>query len=443
MFSDSLAASSSSSVDIEIDWADLDRAPCAIEPDITERTPTVPTSGSFDAPTINEAARDLANLESETLAAHGIGASEQLFDTGTALMDIGHENLERYEQEYRALPPPSTAIADLKATIEGEARRDEIVDLTKYRIDAEGRLAPHTTLAGGPLRVEETAWRQLTAIAGQNVNAGLHSRTSAVRRVRTRAVGDKGRSSYAIVSSDKVRGYSIFDANQVADLVMSGLRDARLLDGAKCEVKYDAATTRYKIRVILQAPIDIAAFRGVGRVHRVFMDVCGGDNGMASVEGHCGALRVRCMNASLSQAVGTTWSRIHKGNPNDIQALVGRMGGQFAAVARDMSDVWSRAAGNYYLDSDGGRLSPREAITRLVAHGYVPTNGLTPEAATDMYMAAWRAEESPESADGIIMAIQRAAHETTWRTTWGTEDTEEAASNLLYQKVYTLAEVSA
>jgi hypothetical protein len=428
----------------EIDWTASEDTNIGPVPtmDITEEcAPVAAPVSTFEAPVMNETARDLANQESAVLKTLGIGASEQLFETGTALAQSGHDALQTYDREYNALPTVKTALEGFQATITAEQRRDAIRDLADYRIDADGKLAHVGKVAGGSgFALEPTAWRQLAQIAAtQNINAGLSKRTRADRRVRIRGEG----SVFAIVSADPKRGYAVCDGPEVASYVERGLRDANMLDGSKCELKYDPESTRYKIRTVLQAPIEIAAHRGVGRVHRVFMDVSGGDNGETSIRGAMGALRIRCLNATLSQADGMTWHRRHVGDANQVRALVADMARQWSVVAREIQALWTKAGAEYYLSPEGGRLDAPEAIRRLVAHGYVPTGGLSKEDATDAYLQAWGEEEGVHSTAGVIMAIQRAAHETTWKTKWSTEEIEEAASGLLYQNVYQLREVDA
>lgn len=252
------------------------------------------------------------------------------------------------------------------------------------------------------------------------------------------------REIFGIVSSDSTRGYTVFDGPQVADLVARGLRDVGMLSGTKCEIKYDAPTTRYQIRAIVPAPVEIPDHRGVGRLSSLYLDIQGRDDGMGRISGGIGAIVFRCMNASLAQTEGSTWSRVHKGNLNEIRALVTGMIGSFGSVARDLQNVWTRAAANHYLDSETGlALSVPEAIERLIASEQIPTGGMDPAVALDYYRAAWRAEGSPASAAGVVDTLTRAAHESTWRTSWACPEIEAAASDLLYQSNYRLASIEA
>jgi len=247
------------------------------------------------------------------------------------------------------------------------------------------------------------------------------------------------REIFACVSADPRNGYTVLDGSEVADLMARGLRDAGMADRTKCEIKYDRATTRYQIRAILPAPVEIPDHRGVGRMSSLFLDISGRDDGLGRITGNMGAMIFRCMNASLAQTTGSQWSKIHKGDMSEIRYLVANMSGQFGSVARDLQAVWTRASAEYYLDSESGaRLSVPEAIARLVNAGTVPTGGKSVEDAIDAYTVAWRAEGSPASAAGVIDSLTRAAHECTWATKWGQTEIEESASNLLYQNVYTL-----
>jgi hypothetical protein len=400
---------------------------------------------TFAAPVMGtDACRDLITEEARVLAEAGIVAEDKqlFFAPGTALMDVGHDALAGYDAAFRALPPPATAVGDFHAQIAAEARQDLTVDLAAARINASGLL----TTGEGAVTVGRTAWRQLTEVAGQpNVNAGLSQRQRAPRRVRTRA-GGYNREAFGIVSADPVRGYAVFDGPQVADLMLAGLKDAGMLSGAKMTLDYDRESTRYDIRAVVQAPVDVPAFSGVGRVHQLFARVTGGDDGQSSVKGGIGALRIRCLNATLVEAKGVEWSQRHVGQDAtaNIRQLVAGMVGQFQAAADSLIEVWSRAAAHHYLDTDGTPLSVHEAITRLVANKHIGTGGLEADQAIDNYMAAWRAEDSPTSAAGILMAVQRAAHESTWTTSWARADLEEQASGLLYQTVsWALPEVEA
>jgi hypothetical protein len=287
--------------------------------------------------------------------------------------------------------------------------------------------------------VEPHAWSQLVSGVGANVNAGLSrlADRKVERRVRARTVaGD--RSIFAFVGTGE-RGYTVCDVTEASDLLLAGLADAGLADGARCEIDYDAASTSWKIRAILQAPIDIPAHAGVGRAHQIFADLTGADNGSQRIKGQIGCIRIRCLNASLSPTQGFSFSKVHRGSVDSLRTAVSQIPQMFAPLASEMRDVWARAAVSHYQGTDGGSLDAPEIIARLVRGEYLPTCGATEESAIERYVSAWRAEESPASAMGIVMAAQRAAHEG-WSTRWASDEIEESASKLLYQHVSVLAD---
>ncbi len=253
------------------------------------------------------------------------------------------------------------------------------------------------------------------------------------------------RSAFATVSASSNKSYAVLDAPEVADLMLAGLKDANALQGVKADITYDASTTHWQIKAIVGAPVDIMGHRGVGRVHSLYLAVSGADNGTERIRGSGGALRVRCMNCtkSLAKIDGLNWSKVHKGDVSEIRAQVAAMPAKFGALLADLRSVWAQASAQYYLDEDGARLSPTEAITRLVYSDLIPDGGVGHETALAYYLQAYAAEDHPTSAAGIVQAIQRAAHESTWRTKWSTVEIEESASALLYQPQYTLGAIEA
>jgi len=191
-----------------------------------------------------------------------------------------------------------------------------------------------------------------------------------------------------------------------------------------------------RARLIVQAPIEIPSFIGVGRIHQAGIELSTGDDGTRRVSGRAFIVRIRCKNHTLVTEERGTFDRKHIGDAKEIQREVARLMGNMPTLISDLKALWSHAAAAYYLDESGANLSAPEAITRLVQHGHLPLGGLDTAAAIDAYVSAWRAEESPHSVAGVIMAVQRAAHETSWRTKWADESIEETAAELLAQPVY-------
>ena len=429
--------------------------------------------------------RSLAQQEVEIAAEAGFAVKGVddglLFEAGTKFWDIGEDQLRIYAAEYARLPTLKEAAATLGATIALEARSDKIAPLATWRLDIRGRLRsvvpdsdggllfaresiavssqavsqiqgyyPHDkrlgrgkagrSSAGGAAARQQWPSDRPLPPPPANINGWIGDLTTKAKdgvvaptNYRLRARTHRGQREIFGVFSGSKRGYVPFDADKLLALA------ADLQPNLRVEVQYDADTTRTKARVVAQAPIDIPAFNGVGRVHRIGFDLITADDGSSSLECRPFLIRVRCKNASLVTVHGKRTAFRHVGTFEALRDSMTAALTNAAAGIEPMRQLWARAAAEHYLDTEtGAQLSVEAAIERLIAHEYVPMGGLSAEEAKAAYLAAWRAEDSPHSAMGIIMALQRAAHETAWSSKWAEDEVEAAASQLLYQNVYRL-----
>lgn len=442
--------------------------------------PTLTLSQTDDDSTdVSEASAQLATAEADIARQYGFKADdgELFFVKGTKLWDVGLAASKEHAAEYAKLPTVEGAASKLATIIAGEQRRDRVFAPSEWRLDVAGKFKPlaEQTIEtkNGPVtaqpdalavQLNPTAWSQLgqsqaslveplpapwdsgyeaakahrATLAPEllkawseprgNLNAWLgHVTTERKGRVRNAPDGT-GRQMFAVVS----KRYQDYDG----DACMRDL--ARALPGTKCDLRYNAETTETRARIYVQAPVDIPSFVGVGRVHQAGIEFKTRDDGMSSLSGRGFLVRVRCKNHSLTTENATKIKRRHTGTQADLVAELQGLLGTIPQMIDDLRALWSNAAANYYLDTDGTVLSVEEAITRLITNEHIPTGGLGIDGAIANYMSAWRAEDSPTSAAGIMMAVQRAAHEGSWKTKWATDEIEEAASKALYQPVYVL-----
>ena len=378
-----------------------------------------------------------------------------LYAPGTKLWDIGHKETQRLAAEYAALPTVGDAATAHANVIKAELRKESVITPANWKLDSSGKLYD-TSEPKRAAGLSDSAWSQLCAVQSEiviaptdtadvraakgaaldaprgNINAWISQvPTTETRMMRVRT--HRGVRQIFGVMSNSSRGYTVYDSHTaLADL-------ARILPDAKCEMTYDADTTRLRARAIFQAPIDIPAFTGVGRVHRIGIQFTTRDDGGMSLCGQGIVERGRCKNFSRVMEKAGIVRRKHTGTYAELQTQIRTLVGKMPELIERMRALWSKRAAEFYLDGESGKqLTAPEAIKRLVAHGHVSCGGLSTEDATAAYVAAWRAEDSPHSVAGVIMAIQRAAHETTWKTRWTTDDIEEHASGMLYQSVSVL-----
>ena len=459
-----------------------------VAPTMPAPTRTVsPTAG--DTVVVSDAARSLAQQEHDLAKEYDLGVTGGVdeglfFQAGTKLWDIGENALRQYAEQYAALPTLAAAAEQHSAVLAREERKDVIVPLSSYRIDGVGKLRavtrspegvitfgqqataisanaftqiqgyyPHdrgmlrskgtarSTTAAERAQQQRAKWpadKALPAAPG-NLNGWLGDLTTTKNGVvtptthRLRARTHRGQREVFAVFSSSNRGYTAYDTDKILAEAAKTQPDLRV------DVSYDADTTRLRARAIAQAPIDIPAFVGVGRVHQLGFDLRSADDGSMSIQVRPFLIRVRCKNASLVETEGKRKAFRHVGSFRSLEESMRTALEQASAAIKPMRDLWARAAAEHYLDTESGAsLSVEEAIERLIANEYLPTGGLDAAEAKANYLAAWRAEESPSSAMGIIMAVQRAAHEGSWASKWAEDEIEEAGSALLYQHVYTL-----
>lgn len=395
---------------------------------------------------VNEGAKSLALDEKAVAERHGfnVDRSQLFYDEGTKLMDSGDDKLDREAVTYDGLDTLFLASANHHATIAAEQRKTSEVELAGWRLDIDGKLREVKDGKFGPLHIDvaDHAINQMRPYVKKGYAAGPNPNTwmgniEGKQRLRARTRADGVREAFAVLGPASTRGYVEFDTDRVLAEAAKQLAGMNL----KASVRYSEGSTRMSAKIIAQAPVDIAAFRGVGRVHQIGVMLTAADNGSVSISAEAFLIRIRCLNATLVKAKGGTKARVrHVGNVERMgEALKGALDDAAAAIP-EMQDLWQKAAIEHYVDAASGtQLGMKDAFQRLIELGHLPRGGLGLDGAISAYMSAWRAEDSPTSAMGVIMAVQRAAHETSWRSVYAEDEVNEAASDLLYQPVYTLS----
>lgn len=430
---------------------------------------------------VSDEIRNLVQQEMDALRDAGFEIADidqgLVYKAGTTLWDIGQANLKKYVAEAQRFPLIGDAAKAHTATIAQEQRKDHPIALADYRIDANGwfrRVEMTVATFASPSRpvfqkegipVSEVAFGQLRGFydafqkkqkaaerkkanepkikvilpiterdpGRPNINAWIGRLGTKQARMRARTVaGQREVFAFTGYSERSKLTYVPFDTDRLLE------ETAKLTpSGVRCEVKYDIEAARMRARCFLTAPIDIPSFNGVGRIHQIGFDLQAGDDGTMGIFVRPFVIRAACRNATLIQQQGVQHGFRHVGSFEGLKVAIMQAVSRAVNAITDVRAAWASAAGNYFLDEEGGKLDVEEAIRRLVYNEYIPTGGLLAEEAITNYIAAWKREEV-YSAQGIIMAIQRAAHEGSWQTTWADADVEEAASELLYNRVYVL-----
>jgi hypothetical protein len=401
---------------------------------------------------INETARTLATDEYHAAinpdAADNEVSKGLLFATGTegyvgGSLDFKANYTAQWDECVKGSLPCGEAADKHLDTIASESRADVVEPVSNWRINLSGNAQRMSDgfAVSTDFAVREAAYKQfcqITKAPAYNANAGLSTfKGKRDHRVRVRRIqGEALPEIYAVTGGPgDGRAYAPFDSDKLVDSLRKICPDTRL------KVDYDQPTTECRVKAYFMAPLDLLEFgAGVGRVHHVYMDWRTADNGTMSLSGSLGIVRAVCRNSGLAHHKKASVTLRHSGNYERLAQAVTTLNEGMAEVVDSLRKVWQRALTEQYTDRESGSaLSPQEAIKRLVAQGMVPLAGESEESATERYIDAW-SREPVYSAGGIVMAIQRAAHEGSWSTKWAEDQIEESASELLYQRVYVLDE---
>lgn len=411
-------------------------APVVARP-ATRPAPVAPAALAVPGQTIVAAAKAMADREQQVardVLGLSVTESKQLYANGTMLAASGVAAALAFHQEYEARAMAKDALQSLKAKIESEQRRDDIVEVKDLRIDDRG------VLVGGKanLAISENAFSQL--INGYRGTAGEHlptvlrgnfnlwaGKSDKTVRLRTRNPQPDGtRTAFAAVS----RKYEVFDIHQVAaeliKLIPADARATWMYEGTRAQIDICLAPT-HKVNEL-----------GVGRVHRVHLLVGTGDDGKTAAEVEFAIERARCINFTRIRDERVMFHQRHMGKK--FVAMF-RTALSKANVALEIfGEMWRDANKSAMVDKhDGSPLSAEETFRRLIAHEYVHVPHVSNADTLARLLDAYGKEPGPGAAH-INMAITRMAHESAkdWQSPWVVQDLERQAGDLLFQKVYVL-----
>jgi hypothetical protein len=231
------------------------------------------------------------------------------------------------------------------------------------------------------------------------------------------------------------KDYPCFDSHSVLEAIAKVVpKDSR------CEVTYDALTTRAVIDVSLCNPHEIPEDTCVGTLHKAFLRIDTQDNGLSSVKTSFGVIRVRCVNSTLVENALAGAKHRHYGSIEDLERLVLQGTASFEAIMNHYSAKWESANIHRLLNPDGKVLEdPKEAFKLLIANGWLkaPTGGRKKVKEFLSQLLTAHEYEKGDSFAAYQRAATRAAHTNSWKSAFYQSDLEAQAGALLYAKVYT------
>lgn len=397
----------------------------------------------IDAPivgeTILEPARELAEKE-EALAESALGVvlPTEFYAKGTKMMADGEAVARGYAREFKSRNLTAIECADAKAAITAENRTDVEVPLKDLTVDDRGVLVGPDNLE---LELTEQAFRQLSSHAMVSVPKALRGnvnlwlpRSRKVLKARTRdkrkgRLTPAKREMFALVT-DK---YTPFDIDEVAGAIAETLGKDDL---SRAVFKYDGSKAKFD--VCLNAEYSMPDELAVGRVHRVGARIETADDGTSGIWAKLYAERISCINCTILKGDNCVFYRKHVGSVDECVDLFKEAMGYADVAIAQFAELWGMAGDNVYKDTETGeQLSASEAMKRLVGKGLVHVPYVKGGALLSKLEDAWNVEPG-DSVQSVNRAITRMAHSESWKSKWYTEEVEEQAGELLYNRVYSL-----
>jgi hypothetical protein len=207
---------------------------------------------------------------------------------------------------------------------------------------------------------------------------------------------------------------------------------------ARGSLHYDASTTRWRVDAAVGAEFEPV----VGDVYRMGVRYGAHDAGGGSYYADLYGIRVRCVNFTKIKGLKKLGRVRHVGSIDDLRERVKALIEVGADAMQAYSDAVREANEQAICERALATGDDRAVFAALVDGGYLPTPGGR-ESALEAYHNAWLVEPGHQRLD-FVNAATRAAHESPWSSPWVTEEIEEAAGQLLYNRlVLTDAQLSA
>tara|TARA_R100001594_G_scaffold7620_1_gene20464 strand:+ start:27011 stop:28876 length:1866 start_codon:yes stop_codon:yes gene_type:complete len=398
---------------------------------------------------VSEVAKERQELHDTWLAELGlsrptenISITKAGYERGTAVVDLGYDNLAVARTTWDNKPDATTAANDFFKCIKREEREDIVLELSELRMQDDGSLT--TGMGGQSLVFEEHGLKQLLAATrfgakGDrseavgplfprafetmkaldpdvrayvfNEHMKRHCSYDKAMMFRTRKNVNK-RSIFGVVGEK----YQPYDADKVACMVANAVQDMPF----KAELKYNADTTNLMMDITMHAPEDLVDF-SAGELYEVGFRFKSNDRGGGSINGSAIAFWNECLNMIILHSQKKEVMRaIHKGNMAEkMQAIREAMNAARPAMERfaqhwgilahasAQSMISNKDIDDYATDGD---TSPHILIKKLVAEGKV-ASGIGRDAAVQMMFNSYADQGGGDTVQDVINAITRMAHQ--------------------------------
>lgn len=438
---------------IEIDGLDS-------KPQVAAPAMTTPVQGEPTAParldSLDQEGRARAVLVDEVLREHGLAFSEPTFfawGTRGSWLD----KAKRARAELHAMPLHRELAEEARRVVSAEGRRGDVVDFSSVAYGQDDRLRTRQGSHGA--RCTPQALKQLLAradapggaylcdpridgllrephvnhwlgvrrgveAATRRANADANRKAPAPQQTKllSKLDGLGGRCVYGVVGPRYPHDYGM-------DRVIADVQG--MFPGeARGTLHYDAATTRWRVDAAVGAEFEPV----VGDVYRLGVRYGAHDAGGGSYFADLYGIRVRCVNFTKIKGLKRLGRVRHVGSVDELQARVKELVGAGAEAMEGYAEAVREANESAIVERSLNHGDARLVFHALVEGGYAPAPGGDRDAAVEAYHNAWLVEPGHTRLD-FVNAITRAAHEAPWSSPWVTEEIEDAAGELLYNRL--------
>lgn len=288
-----------------------------------------------------------------------VNATEQLYNTGTRLAQVGYDTQAARKAEHDAKTSVIEASNALREIVKSEKREDIVITAgelaSKIAVNGfatvlgfkltEQAVRGLTTRLGSPalgyilglrdrVRTElskEESKRDTKAILADKNEIANTLRHECLRfsdtKIKLRARTGSLKDVFAIVSPT----YAPADAPEVLDEILTGLPSE-----AKASFAYDPTSTNWELRAEVWTPTPVDQ-QAVGEPFEGYVSFSSRDDGTSRFRGGGGVNLLRCLNASTYVANGADVSRVHRG---DILFDISKVLKGSTTAIRALCDAW-------------------------------------------------------------------------------------------------------
>lgn len=311
-----------------------------------------------------------ARIEADIARARkaGFATGVPIYAVGTVVNSTGVENARKSRAAFDALPPATTALDRLCATVEAERREDTIVNVNDLRMDVDGSIGLASDDGETRWTLEKDTLGQLASrvtaafpeehrpasfggylascpkeLRAPNVNAWTERAPSGeTAKLRTRLGQGGDRGIFAIVSEK----YASVDVDQIARMTREALNGAGV--DMRARIDYDGRGCLIDIESHSNVPAEAYA---AGEVFRAGVRLTTDDTGGGAIEGCAFIEQNLCRNLIiLHTGKANVFRVIHKGNVHGIVYEIRRGIRRALDAARVFADQWKTACHTSIFD---------------------------------------------------------------------------------------------